>query len=74
MKRMKEKIYVSLYILVIISTMIPQRENMNNVSKLNYIIPGINEIYDSNDTEKNTNKNNEYSIKFIEIIKKYCNL
>lgn len=56
---------IFIYVFIIFSSMLPNKNNTVNLHELNTIIPGINKIY----TEENTNDNNvQYSFKLLEII------
>ena len=63
-KFIKKNIFVYIYVFIIFSSMVPNKDNINNISKLNTIIPGINRL--SNDDEKNNNEL-KYSFKLFEI-------
>lgn len=63
-KFIKKNIFVYIYVFIIFSSMLPNKDNINNISKLNTIIPGINRL--SNDDEKNNNEL-KYSFKLFEI-------
>ena len=63
-KFIKKNIFVYIYVFIIFSSMLPNKDNINNISKLNTIIPGINRL--SNDDEKNNNEI-KYSFKLFEI-------
>ena len=63
-KFIKKNIFVYIYVFIIFSTMLPNKDNINNISKLNTIIPGINRL--SNDDKKNNNEL-KYSFKLFEI-------
>ena len=63
-KFIKKNIFVYIYVFIIFSSMLPNKDNINNISKLNTIIPGINRL--SNDDKKNNNEL-KYSFKLFEI-------
>ena len=63
-KFIKKNIFVYIYVFIIFSSMLPNKDNINNISKLNTIIPGINRL--SNDDKKN-NEEVKYSFKLFEI-------
>lgn len=69
-RKIKEKTICILYCLVIFVSMYPSKKDYSNISNLNTIIPGINQIYNLNN--KNTIKT-KYSFKTLELIKKYMN-
>lgn len=63
-KFIKKNIFVYIYVFIIFSSMLPNKDNINNISKLNTIIHGINRL--SNDDKKNNNEL-KYSFKLFEI-------
>ena len=63
-KFIKKNIFVYIYVFIIFSSMLPNKDNINNISKLNTIITGINRL--SNDDKKNNNEL-KYSFKLFEI-------
>ena len=63
-KFIKKNIFVYIYVFIIFYSKIPNKDNINNISKLNTIIPGINRL--SNDDKKNNNEL-KYSFKLFEI-------
>ena len=64
-KLIKKNIFVYIYIFIIFSSMLPNKENINNLSDLNTIIPGINNL---NHNNKSNNENIKYSFKLFEIL------
>lgn len=64
-KLIKKNIFVYIYIFIIFSSMLPNKENINNLSNLNTIIPGINNL---NHNDKSNNENIKYSFKLFEIL------
>ncbi|MBO5476783.1 MAG: hypothetical protein J6A15_03395 [Clostridia bacterium] len=66
MKRIKNCFMVYLYVFIIFTSMLPNRENMTKVSELKTIFPGIDKIYDK---EKNEEESQiKYSFKLFEIL------
>ena len=63
-KFIKKNIFFFIFLFIIFSSMLPNKDNINNISKLNTIIPGINRL--SNDDKKNNNEL-KYSFKLFEI-------
>ena len=66
-KLYNEKLICIIYILIIFVSMYPNKENIQNISKLNTVIPGIEKRYNKNNPKV---ENNSYSFKSFEIIKK----
>lgn len=66
MKKITENIKVSIYVLLIVSTMLPSSKNSSQISNFKTIIPQIDKIYTSN---ANTENNAKYSFKILEILK-----
>ena len=66
-KIIKEKLLCFIYILIIFVSMYPNKENIQNISKLSTVIPGIEKQYTKNNPKV---ENNSYSFKSFEIIKK----
>lgn len=66
-KIIKEKLLCFIYILIIFVSMYPNKENIQNISKLSTVIPGIEKQYNHNNSKV---ENNSYSFKSFEIIKK----
>ncbi len=57
---------ISLYLFVIVSSMMPNKYNMKELKQLNTIIPGFNTVsYEDNNQEK------KYSFKILEIINNF---
>ena len=67
MKRMKNYFMVYLYVFIIFTSMLPNKENITKVSELKTIVPGIDKLYDKE--HKNEEIEIEYSFKLFEIIK-----
>ena len=68
MKRIiKEKLLCFIYILIIFVSMYPNKENIQNISKLSTVIPGIEKQYTKNNPKV---ENYNYTFKSFEIIKK----
>lgn len=61
----KKYFSIFIYVFIIFSTMLPNKNNTSNLHELNSIIPGINKLY-TNNLEQNINK--EYSFKLFEIL------
>lgn len=65
-KVLKKYFTISIYVFIIFSSMLPNRNNTSNIHELNSIIPGINKTYNKNyDTES---QNTTYSFKLFEIL------
>lgn len=69
-RKIKEKTICMIYCLVIFVSMYPSKKDYSNISNLNTIIPGINKIYNLNNKDT---LNTKYSLKTLELIKKYMN-
>ncbi len=66
MKKITENIKISIYVLIIISTMLPSSKKSSQISNFKTIIPQINTLY-TNDSKMENNA--KYSLKILEIIK-----
>jgi len=67
MKNFYKYFFTYIYVFIIFSAMLPTRENSNSFKNLEPIIPGINSIYNDEETEKLDKK---YTFKILEIFKK----
>ena len=57
---------ISLYLFVIVSSMMPNKYNMKELKQLNTIIPGFNTV-----SCKDNNQEKKYSFKILEIINNF---
>ena len=70
MKKFKNCMTVYLYVFIIFTSMLPTKENIAKISELKTILPGIEKIYNT-DESNNMNNNDKkiiYSFKLLEII------
>ncbi len=65
-KILRKYFTISIYVFIIFSSMLPNRDNTSNINELNSIIPGINKLYNK-DYDKES-KNPRYSFKLFEIL------
>ncbi len=65
-KYIKKYFTISIYVFIIFSSMLPNKDNTCNLKELSSIIPGINKTY--NKDYKNDLKNTTYSFKLFEIL------
>lgn len=65
-KYIKKYFTISIYVFIIFSSMLPNKNNTLNLKELNTIIPGINKTY--NKEYYNESKNTTYSFKLFEIL------
>lgn len=56
---------ISIYVFIIFSSMLPNKNNTSSLHELNTIIPGINKVYSDNDKHLDEKK---YSFKLFEIL------
>lgn len=66
MKRMKKYFTVYLYVFIIFTSMLPNKENTTKISELKTVFPNIDKIY--NIDKNNENPKIEYSFKLFEIL------
>ena len=66
MKRIKKYITIYLYVFIIFTSTLPNKQNIVKLSCFKNILPGIENLYKTQ--EENSEK--EYSFKFLELIQK----
>lgn len=66
MKRIRKYLTIYLYIFIIFTSTLPNKENITKISEFKTVFPGIDKIY-SKDSKKEENQI-EYSFKLFEIL------
>ena len=65
-KILRKYFTISIYVFIIFSSMLPNRDNTSNINELNSIIPGINKLYNK-DYDKES-KNPRYLFEILQNI------